>query len=207
MTATTAPITITVIILITTKVMTATTKMVMTTISSVQSLDRVGRRGKMRDDSADFLSQSFLQEALVSSSGMGRDVHFLIQHSLCCPRHRPPAKVPWRMVSERLLWRVTCPNHCKFARNHAWITTICFSYCSLCCWHWVKSGTLCDVDDFSFVARWCPVPGLQLPGPGGRTDGLWRLEVQSSPQHGGHHGLHQRQLCASCGRHFLYRPW
>ena len=93
-TTTTAPMTTTVIILITTKVMTATTKMVMTTISSVQSLDRVGRRGKMRDDSADFLSQSFLQEALVSSSGMGRDVHFLIQHSLCCPRHRPPAKVP-----------------------------------------------------------------------------------------------------------------
>ena len=29
----------------------------------------------MRDDSAEILFQSFLQEALVSSSGMGRDVH------------------------------------------------------------------------------------------------------------------------------------
>ena len=29
------------------------------------------------DDSAEILFQSFLQEALVSSSGMGRDVHFL----------------------------------------------------------------------------------------------------------------------------------
>ena len=31
--------------------------------------------GDMRDDSAEILFQSFLQEALVSSSGMGRDVH------------------------------------------------------------------------------------------------------------------------------------
>ena len=31
--------------------------------------------GDLRDDSAEILFQSFLQEALVSSSGMGRDVH------------------------------------------------------------------------------------------------------------------------------------
>ena len=31
----------------------------------------------MMDDSAEILFQSFLQEALVSSSGMGRDVHSL----------------------------------------------------------------------------------------------------------------------------------
>ena len=39
----------------------------------------------------------FLQEALVSSSGMGRDVHSLmlsIQHFLCRPQHRPASKVP-----------------------------------------------------------------------------------------------------------------
>ena len=39
----------------------------------------------MRDDSAEIFFQSFMQEALVSSSGMGRDVHSLmmsIQHFL-----------------------------------------------------------------------------------------------------------------------------
>ena len=58
--------------------------------SSIQSLDRFGRRGMrgggdMRDDSAEILFQSSLQEAIFSSSGMGRDVHSLmsIQHFLC----------------------------------------------------------------------------------------------------------------------------
>ena len=37
----------------------------------VQSLDRLGRRGDMRDDSAEIIFQSFLQEALASSAGMG----------------------------------------------------------------------------------------------------------------------------------------
>ena len=59
--------------------------------SSVQSLDRLGRRGDMMDDSAEILLQFFflLQEALVNSSGTGRDVHSLmlsIQHFLCRPR-------------------------------------------------------------------------------------------------------------------------
>ena len=73
--------------------------------------------GKMTDDSAEILLQSFLQEATVSSSGMGQDVHSLtlsIQHFLCQPQHRPPSKVPWEMVLERLLWRVTCSNHASF---------------------------------------------------------------------------------------------
>ena len=43
--------------------------------SSVQSHDRLGRRGDMMDDSVEILFQSVLQLALVSSSGMGRDVH------------------------------------------------------------------------------------------------------------------------------------
>ena len=34
----------------------------------------------MRDDSAEILSKSFLQEALVSSFGMGRDVHSFDVH-------------------------------------------------------------------------------------------------------------------------------
>ena len=71
----------------------------------------------MKDDSAEILIQSFLQEALVSSSGMGRDVHSLvlsILHFLCRPRRRLPFKVSRRMVRERLSWRVTCPNQsCK----------------------------------------------------------------------------------------------
>ena len=41
----------------------------------VQSLDRLGRRRDMKNDVAKILFQSFLQEAFVSSSGMGRDVH------------------------------------------------------------------------------------------------------------------------------------
>ena len=44
---------------------------------SVQFLNRLGRRGDMRDDSAEILFQSFLREAMVSSSGMGRDGHSL----------------------------------------------------------------------------------------------------------------------------------
>ena len=43
--------------------------------SSVQSLDQFGRRWDLRDDSAEILFQSFLQEALVNRSRMGRDVH------------------------------------------------------------------------------------------------------------------------------------
>ena len=83
--------------------------------SSGQSLDRMGRRGGgMRDDPAEILFQSFLQEALVSRSGMGRYVHSLmlfIQHFFCRPRCRPFSEVPWRMVLERLSWRVIYPNH------------------------------------------------------------------------------------------------
>ena len=63
---------------------------------SVRSLDRLGRRGDLRDDSAEILFQSCLQEALVSSSGTGRDVHSLmlsIQHFLCRSRRRSPSMV------------------------------------------------------------------------------------------------------------------
>ena len=44
----------------------------------------------------------------------GQGVHSLmlsIMHFLCRPRRRPPSKVPWRMVLERLSRRETCPNH------------------------------------------------------------------------------------------------
>ena len=86
--------------------------------SSVQSLDRLGRRGGNEGQfSRDPLPVFFLQEPLVISSGMGRDVHFLIlssQHFLCRPQHRQPSKVPRRMVLDRLLWLVICPNHASF---------------------------------------------------------------------------------------------
>ena len=51
-----------------------------TGLSSVQlqSLDFVGHWGDTMDDSAEILSQSFLQEAIVSTSGVGRDVYSLM---------------------------------------------------------------------------------------------------------------------------------
>ena len=86
-------------------------------IYSIQSLDRLGHQGDVRDDSAEILFQSHLQEALVSSSGMDRDVHFLMlstQHFFCWPQHHPPSKVSWKMVLEMLLWHVKCLNHASF---------------------------------------------------------------------------------------------
>ena len=65
--------------------------------SSVQSLDRLSCRGDITDDSAEILFQSFLQEAIVSTFSLGRDVHSLtlsIQHFLCRPRRRPSSKMP-----------------------------------------------------------------------------------------------------------------
>ena len=73
--------------------------------------------GDMRDDSAEIPFQSFLQEALVSRSGISRDVHSLmlsIEHFLCRLRCRPPFKVPWVMVLERLSWYMTFPKHASF---------------------------------------------------------------------------------------------
>ena len=77
----------------------------------------IASSGDMRDVSEEILFQSFLQEALRSSSGMGRDVHSFmlsIDRFLCRLRRRPHSKVPWRMVLERLSWRVTCLNHASF---------------------------------------------------------------------------------------------
>ena len=63
-------------------------------ISSVQSLtNSLDHQGNITDKSAEILFQSFLQEALVSSSGMGRDNHssmLSIQHFLCQPWCHPP---------------------------------------------------------------------------------------------------------------------
>ena len=64
----------------------------------------------MTDDPAEIPPYSFFfwQEAVVSSSGMGRDFHCLmcsIRHFLCRARRRQP---------RRLSWRVTCPNGVSF---------------------------------------------------------------------------------------------
>ena len=87
-------------------------------ISSVQSLDRGGGGGLTWGTIEQMSSSSFvLQEVLVSSSSMGRDVLSLvlsILRFLCRTRRRPASKVPWRMVLERLLWRVACPYHVRF---------------------------------------------------------------------------------------------
>ena len=71
--------------------------------------------GSMRHNSADILLQSFLWEAIISSSGMGRDVHSLvlsIHHFLVWKQCRQPSKVPWRMVLEAVvayIWMCTGP--------------------------------------------------------------------------------------------------
>ena len=60
--------------------------------SSDQTLDRLGRRGDIRDDSAEIFFQYFLQKAIVSSSGIGRDVHSVMLWCggffLACEDHR-----------------------------------------------------------------------------------------------------------------------
>ena len=83
-------------------------------LQRVDSLDRWSRRADIRDDVAEILFQSFPQKALMRSSGKGKNVYSLmlsIQHFLCPPRRRQTSKVSWRMVLDRLSWRVTCPNH------------------------------------------------------------------------------------------------
>ena len=73
--------------------------------SSLQSLDQWSCQGKIIDDLAEILFQSFQWKAIVSGSGMGRDVYSLtlsIQHFLCQPQCHQTSKMPWRMVLERL---------------------------------------------------------------------------------------------------------
>ena len=85
-------------------------------ISSVQSLDRLVIRGTWQMIQQRSFSCVFCK-SIVSSYGMGRDVHSLIlsiQHFLCQPQHRPLSNMPWRMVLERLSWLETCPNDASF---------------------------------------------------------------------------------------------
>ena len=91
--------------------------------SPVQSLDRSGRRGNMRKDSTEILFQSFLQEAFMSSSGLGRAVHSLvlsIQHFLCRPRSRPPSRCPewWFWKGCRGVWHARTNAHVAIVLKH-----------------------------------------------------------------------------------------
>ena len=81
---------------------------------SVQSTDKFGHQGY---NSAKIRFQSFLWEAMVSSSGMGWDVHswmLSIQHFLSWPQYYPTSNFPCSMALERLSWCVTSPNHVSF---------------------------------------------------------------------------------------------
>ena len=59
-------------------------------------------------------SSLFLQQALVTSSDISRNVHSLMLSTQHLCRPRPHSRVLWRVVFERLLWRVACPNHASF---------------------------------------------------------------------------------------------
>ena len=105
---------------------------------SVQSVERLGRRVDLRDDSAEILFQSFLQEALVNSFGTGRDVHSHVDHPafpllttasptlkgalknssgevvMVCDMPESLKFPSFESCLERLLWCVTCPHYLSF---------------------------------------------------------------------------------------------
>ncbi|GFR91416.1 transformer-2 protein homolog beta [Elysia marginata] len=88
-------------------------------IASPQSLDLWGRRGDLRAEEAVFFRHASLSEADLTSSYIAIPVHSLMlshQAFFCRPRLRLPSTVPWRIVLERLLCLVTCPNQASFRR-------------------------------------------------------------------------------------------
>ena len=88
----------------------------MYTFSSVQSLDRLGRRRDTKDASAEILFRSFLQEALVSSSGMGRNVHSLMLSTSAFPLPTtvsPTLQSALKYGFEEAVFVCDMPNRCK----------------------------------------------------------------------------------------------
>ena len=83
--------------------------------SSVQSLDRMGHRGDMKDDSAEIFLQSFLQKALVSCSGMGKGCTlFDVVHPALFPlptTASPTLRDAPKDGVGQAVGRVTCPNY------------------------------------------------------------------------------------------------
>ena len=78
--------------------------------TSVQFLDQLRSRENTRDDSTEILFQSFLQEALVSSSGMGRDVHPLMLPI----QHFPTLKGALEDGFGEVVFACAMPEPCKF---------------------------------------------------------------------------------------------
>ena len=86
----------------------------------------------MRDDSAEVLFQSFLQEALVSGSGMGRDVHSLtlsIQHFLCRPWRRPTLDGALKDGFGEAVVACDMPEPCKFPSFDSWRKSFLLKFC------------------------------------------------------------------------------
>ena len=72
--------------------------------------------GDMRDNSAEILFQSFLQEALVSSSGMGRNVHSLMLSTSAFPLPTTVSPTPQSALKygfEEAVFVCDMPNRCK----------------------------------------------------------------------------------------------
>ena len=70
----------------------------------------------MRGKSAVLPFSSFLREAVVSSSGMGRDVHSLkwsVQHFVCRPQRCPPSEVPLRKMFTKGIVTHNVPEPCE----------------------------------------------------------------------------------------------
>ena len=99
--------------------------------------------GDIRDDSAEILFQPFLQEAIVSISGMGRDGHSLIlsiQYFLWWPWHRPPFKDGFgeavmaydmpRTMQVSVSWRVAWRGACGLTRKLILLSTQSLVLCS-----------------------------------------------------------------------------
>ena len=86
------------------------------TLVQFSSVDRLCCREHESLLGRETLQSSFPQEAIVSSSGKGRDVYSLMlffQLFLCRPRRRQNSKVLWWMVLERRS-RHHMPEPCKF---------------------------------------------------------------------------------------------
>ena len=86
--------------------------------NSVQSLDRLGRRGDMEDESAEILLQSFLQEAFLTTTNVSRKRIIVVEGTLhlCRPLEHVTGIgrrwIPWV--------RLTCESKaisCKLCRK------------------------------------------------------------------------------------------
>ena len=87
-----------------------------------RSLDQLGHRADMRDNSAEILFQPFLQEAIVNSSGMDRDVHSLmlsIQHFLLLTRALPTFQGALKDGFGETVVACDMPEPCKFPSLHS----------------------------------------------------------------------------------------